>query len=100
GQDGTRPMDAYARPSSAMAATGTSRIAIIVGGLGVSTTGTANALAKLPPDVTLAFAPYGDDLGRAAANARQTGHEILLQIPLEPFDYPNNDPGPHTLRVN
>ena len=27
------------------------------------------------------------------------GHEILLQAPIEPFDSPQNDPGPHTLRV-
>ena len=24
-------------------------------------------------------------------------HEILLQVPMEPFDYPDNDPGPQTL---
>jgi polysaccharide deacetylase 2 family uncharacterized protein YibQ len=29
--------------------------------------------------------------------ARRGGHEILLQVPLEPFDYPANDPGPETL---
>jgi polysaccharide deacetylase 2 family uncharacterized protein YibQ len=29
--------------------------------------------------------------------ARAAGHEVLLQIPLEPADYPTNDPGPHTL---
>src|SRR5262249_27353472 len=25
------------------------------------------------------------------------GHEVLLQVPMEPFDYPNNDPGSQTL---
>ena len=29
--------------------------------------------------------------------ARQEGHELLLQLPMEPFDYPDTDPGPHTL---
>jgi hypothetical protein len=29
--------------------------------------------------------------------ARAQRHEILLQIPMEPFDYPDNDPGPQTL---
>ena len=29
--------------------------------------------------------------------ARADGHEVLLQIPLEPADYPKEDPGPHTL---
>lgn len=100
GADGTRPIEAYARPVGALAAAGTSRVAIVVGGLGISAVGTESAINRLPPDVTLAFAPYGSDLGRVSASARQAGHEILLQIPLEPFDYPNNDPGPHTLRVN
>jgi polysaccharide deacetylase 2 family uncharacterized protein YibQ len=31
--------------------------------------------------------------------ARREGHEILLQIPFEPFDYPANDPGPGPLTV-
>ncbi len=57
----------------------------------------ADALAKLPAPVTLAFAPYGGDLERVVARARADGHEVLLQIPMEPFDYPDNDPGPRTL---
>jgi len=47
--------------------------------------------------VTLAFAPYGAEVGRLAAQARARGHETLLQAPMEPFDYPRNNPGPHTL---
>ena len=31
------------------------------------------------------------------ARARGEGHEVLLQVPMEPFDYPDNDPGPQTL---
>ena len=31
--------------------------------------------------------------------ARRAGHEILLQLPLEPFDYPSVDPGRDTLTV-
>jgi polysaccharide deacetylase 2 family uncharacterized protein YibQ len=32
-----------------------------------------------------------------AGRARADGHEVLLQVPMEPFDYPDNDPGPQTL---
>ena len=32
-----------------------------------------------------------------SSRARGEGHEILLQVPMEPFDYPDNDPGPQTL---
>jgi len=47
--------------------------------------------------VTFAFAPYSGDLERLAARAREGEHEVLLQVPMEPFDYPDNDPGPQTL---
>jgi hypothetical protein len=50
--------------------------------------------------VTLAFAPYGSEVDRMVQHARAVGHEVLLQVPLEPFDYPDNDPGPQTLLVS
>ena len=73
------------------------RVAIVIGGLGIGASGTNEALAKLPPAVTFAFAPYGGDLEQIVARARGEGHEVLLQVPMEPFDYPDNDPGPQTL---
>jgi len=96
--DGVRPFTLYARPRKMPAGkTDAPRIAIIVGGLGISATGTADALSKLPAPVTLAFAPYGPDLDQLAERARAENHELLLQAPMEPFDYPDNDPGPQTL---
>lgn len=92
--DGTRPVDRYARPWSGARGT---RIAIVVGGLGLSQTGTQRALDTLPEDITLAFAASGNSLFRWMPIARKGGHEILLQVPLEPFDYPENDPGRLTL---
>jgi hypothetical protein len=97
--DGTRPSEAFARPlKPAAGAKGNEpRIAIVIGGLGIGANTTADALTKLPGTVTLAFAPYGSDLERQVARARQNGHEVMLQIPMEPPDFPDNDPGPHTL---
>jgi uncharacterized protein len=97
--DGVRPLDAYARPYSREFAS-IPRIAVIIGGLGLSETGTENAIDQLPADVTFAMAPYGSDLDRWMQRARSKGHELLLQLPLEPFDFPDNDPGPHTLLVS
>ncbi|MBX4873012.1 divergent polysaccharide deacetylase family protein [Rhizobium bangladeshense] len=94
GPDGRRPMDQYARPSSQARGI---RIAIVVSGLGLSQTGTQRAIAELPEEITLAFAASGNSLQRWMQEARRGGHEILLQVPLEPFDYPANDPGPETL---
>ncbi|MDI6837260.1 MAG: divergent polysaccharide deacetylase family protein [Rhizobiaceae bacterium] len=94
GPDGLRPIDQYARPWSGARGT---RIAIVVGGLGLSQTGTQRAIRELPPEITFAFAATGNSLQRWMQEARRNGHEILLQVPLEPFDYPSNDPGPGTL---
>ncbi|MBB3594664.1 hypothetical protein FHX08_005068 [Rhizobium sp. BK529] len=94
GPDGRRPMDQYARPWSGTRGT---RIAIVVSGLGLSQTGTQRAIQQLPEEITFAFAASGNSLQRWMQDARRGGHEIMLQIPLEPFDYPANDPGPGTL---
>lgn len=96
--DGTRPADAFARPVQPLPGKPNApRIALIVDGLGVSASATANAITKLPGQVTLGFVPYGADVAALAARARAAGHEILLQVPMEPFEYPDNDPGPQTL---
>ena len=94
GPDGLRPMDQYARPWSGARGT---RIAIVISGLGLSQTGSQKAIQQLPPGITLAFAASGNSLQRWMQEARRKGHEILLQVPFEPFDYPANDPGPGTL---
>jgi polysaccharide deacetylase 2 family uncharacterized protein YibQ len=99
GEDGARPSQVYARPTSREAAASPARIAILLGGLGISGGATADAISKLPPDISFAFAPYGSDLERQVQRARADGHEVFLQVPMEPFDYPDNDPGPHTLRA-
>jgi uncharacterized protein len=96
--DGVRPADAFAQPVKALPGKPDApRIAIIVSGLGVSDSATADAIAKLPGAVTLGFMPYGSEVAALAGRARARGHEVLLQVPMEPFDYPDNDPGPQTL---
>jgi len=95
--DGRRPFDAYARPWSGARG---ARVAIVIGGLAVSQTGTQSAIAKLPGEVTLAFASQGNSIGRWMQEARRRGHEVVMQVPLEPFDYPNVNPGRNTLTVD
>lgn len=93
GEGRLRALDVYARPDGEGAGP---RVAIVVSGVGIGQAATARAIA-LPPAVTLAFAPYGADVERSAARAREAGHEVMLQAPMEPFDYPDSDPGPQTL---
>jgi uncharacterized protein len=95
--DGLKPFTVYAADADRTKAAKMPVVAIVVGGLGVGAAKTSDAIMKLPPAVTLAFTPYGSDPTKLAERARAQRHEILLQIPMEPFDYPDNDPGPQTL---
>lgn len=95
--NGRTPMAAYAPPVPPGAAR--PRIAIVMSGLGISARETEAALDRLPPQVTLAFAPYADDVQHWVSEARRRGHEVLLEVPMEPYDFPDSDPGPHTLRA-
>ena len=95
--DGLKPFTVYAAEADRARAAKMPVVSIVVGGLGVGAAKTTEAIMKLPAAVTLAFTPYGSDPGKLAERARAQRHEILLQIPMEPFDYPDNDPGPQTL---
>jgi polysaccharide deacetylase 2 family uncharacterized protein YibQ len=92
--DGKNSAQAYARP---FASNGSPRVALIVGGLGLNPQTTRAAIETLPPEITLSFAPYAEDLQGWIDMARAAGHEVLLEAPMEPVDYPANDPGPYTL---
>jgi polysaccharide deacetylase 2 family uncharacterized protein YibQ len=95
--DGLKPFTVYAAEADRVKAAKMPVVSIVIGGLGVGAAKTADAIMKLPAAVTLAFTPYGSDPSKLAERARAQRHEILLQIPMEPFDYPDNDPGPQTL---
>lgn len=93
--DGRKPMLVYARPFDVNDPR--PKIAVVVGGLGLGEAPTAAAVDRLPPGVSLAFTPYGSSLQSVVSAARSKGHEVLLEIPMEPFDYPSSDPGQNTL---
>lgn len=80
--DGRRAAAYYARPFERGA---NPRIAIIVGGLGLNAALTERAIDELPPEVTLAFAPYAKDLEHWTARAREAGHEIMIELPMEGY---------------
>ncbi len=101
GADGARPAEVYARASAGPRGfkARAPRIALLVGGMGLNAAQTAQAMRELPPEVSLAFAPYGGELDRQTEEARAQGHEIFLQTPMESFDMATDNPGPHTLLV-
>jgi polysaccharide deacetylase 2 family uncharacterized protein YibQ len=92
---GAAPFEAYAHPGTVTP--GRPAVALVIVGLGINEAGSIEAVETLPDPVSLAFAPYGRALETVVSAARRDGHEIFLEIPLEPFDYPQNDPGPQTL---
>ena len=96
--NGDKPAKRFARtrtPSDAG-----SIVSVVVSGLGLNEQETRDAINRLPPEVTLAFSPYSRSLGSLTELARRSGHEFLIEVPLEPFDYPQSDPGPLVLLVD
>jgi polysaccharide deacetylase 2 family uncharacterized protein YibQ len=93
-KDGKTPFDIYSRP---FVGNGRPKVALVIGGMGLNGRATRQAIETLPPAVTLSFAPYADGLQGWIDLAREHGHEVLLEAPMEPVDYPDNDPGPYTL---
>lgn len=95
--NGQSPATAYARPFKN---DGRPMVALIVGGLGLNPATTKQAIDELPPQVTLSFVPYSNGLQGWINMARAAGHEVMIEVPMQPLDYPNNDPGPQTLMAN
>lgn len=96
--DGRMSWQVYARPSDPAEAR--PRVAIIIGGLGMSRAATEAAINRLSGAVTLAFDPYAEGLGDWLVAARQAGHEVLMGLPMEPDDFPRRDPGPYALMTS
>jgi polysaccharide deacetylase 2 family uncharacterized protein YibQ len=94
GADGRRAIKVYARPFSPG---DDPPVALIVGGLGLNRALTERAIEELPPNVTLAFAPYAKDLGYWAKLAREAGHEYMVELPMENRSGEGETLGPATL---
>ena len=93
--NGRTPAQAYARPFTPQQ--GRPKVAIIIGGLGFNAIATTQAIDELPAEVTLSFVPYAQNLQSWIDRARARGHEVMLELPMEPFDPDADDTGPQTL---
>lgn len=96
--DDTRPAEAFARAFSNP--TNKPVIALIVGGLGINATHTRSAIDELPPEVTLSFAPDARRVQYWIDEAREAGHEVMLEIPMEAYEYGRMKMHPLTLKNN
>lgn len=88
---GLTPLAAYKRPTNQPAARGT--VSIIVGGLGINARLTQRAIDELPPNVSLSFAAHAPDLQTWIDAARQAGHEVFLEVPMESAGFDPSEPG-------
>jgi len=95
GPDGQLPRQVYARPFNQNDPR--PRIALVATKLGLSRLDTETALARLPPQATLVIASPSRDVQGWLDRARHEGFETLLSVPMEPTDFPRNDPGADTL---
>jgi uncharacterized protein len=93
--DGRTPWQTYARPF--VHEDPQPRIALVMTDLGLSRSMTIAALDRLPGPVTLAFPAQAPGLEGWIAEARRRGHEVVLDLPMEPQRYPAQDPGPDAL---
>lgn len=76
------------------------RVAVVISELGLSSAATTASIQQTPAEVTLAFSPYADNLDHWIGLARAAGHEVLINLPMEPINFPANDPGPRALLTN
>ncbi len=84
-------------PSQPVVDDGKTYISIIVSDLGLSSLATERAVDDLPPQVTLAFSPYADNVHTWVSKAISAHHETLMLLPMETASYPQDDPGPKAL---
>lgn len=74
-------------------ATEPGKIALIMTGMGLSKQTDERAINAMPAPVTLAFSPYGKYSKADSTAAAKDGHKIIALIPMEPTNYPKDDPG-------
>lgn len=95
--DGTKPWKYYSK--SVTTKTSKPIISVIVTGLGANKKISELAL-RLPEAINLSFSPYAANLNSWMTSARTSGHELLLDLPMEASNYPVSDPGPSGLLVS
>jgi polysaccharide deacetylase 2 family uncharacterized protein YibQ len=94
-KDGRKAWSYYARPFHD--ATDSPKIAIVITNLGLDETATEVAVKRLPFEVTLSYSPYADNLKEQMAYARENGHEVMIDMPIEQVDEAIIDVGPYAL---
>jgi len=96
-EDGLTPFEAYRKPFTPTP--GKALIALVIYDIGLSASASQIALEDFPATVSLALSPYAHNLMEWSERARNSGHEIWLQAPIQPQNFPQTDSGPNTLYI-
>lgn len=92
-------LKAYRRQFTAQP--GKRSVSVIVGGLGINTGVTQQAIDRLPADVTLSFAAHTIGLQNWINTARADGHEVLIELQMESASFDPSEQGANrALRIN
>lgn len=70
----------------------TAVVAIVVSGIGLSAQ-TTEAAMELPKEVTFSISPYGSNLKLLSQKLKKDGREYMIDLPVQPKDYPMMDAG-------
>jgi polysaccharide deacetylase 2 family uncharacterized protein YibQ len=92
------PADVYARKFSNPE--GRPMVGLVIGGLGMNATQTQLAIDDLPADVTLSFALDSKKLDYWIKTARADGHEVLIEVPMEAYEYGRMKMHPDTITAS
>lgn len=98
GNDGELSWEVYGRPSDVPPEI--LQVSVVITELGLGKTGTLAAIRKLPPEVSLSFSPYAEELDQWMIRSRRAGHEVMIGLPLETSNFPIEDHGPLALKLS
>ncbi len=72
-------------------------IALVLTGLGLEKAWTDHVLTTLKRKSTFVFSPYSSNLEAHLQQAANSGHQVLIALPMESYNFPNPDSGPLTV---
>lgn len=96
--DKLSPFNAYRRPFTAPKP-GMPIISIGIINFGLSEISSKDMLSNISPEVSVVLSPYSMNPEYWMGEARNTGHEVWMELPVETDLYPRDDPGPQTLII-
>lgn len=94
--DNLRPFDAYRQPFAADQLT-RPLIAVAMLDYGLSAQASGSILGVMPPEVNVILSSAARDDTNWSQQAFDHGHELWLELAVEPADYPASDPGKNGL---